>query len=297
MRRLLRWLGFAAAGLAAVAIVAALVLYGLSERALRRTFALPSAAAARTFTAALPTDSTSLAEGRRLATIRGCYEGCHGMGISGGVFIDEPILARLVAPDLTAAARRYSNAELERIIRWGVRPNGRSVVGMPSEMYHGLSDADLARILALIRSTPPANGPGPSVMVGPLGRLGLVLGKYHPAAVLALRITAAAPLEAPAAEDSLALGRYLAQTSCTECHGLDLRGGDGTPALAIAAAYGSEEFRHFFRTGQAKGGRELALMSKVARSRFSYFMDGEVRALHAYLRTLPRQSAASGAQQ
>jgi cytochrome c553 len=285
MRRLLRWLGFAAAGLAAVAIVAALVLYGLSERALRRTFALPSAAAARTFTAALPTDSTSLAEGRRLATIRGCYEGCHGMGISGGVFIDEPILARLVAPDLTAAARRYSNAELERIIRWGVRPNGRSVVGMPSEMYHGLSDADLGRVLARIRRTPP------------LGRLGLVLGKYHPAAVLALRITAAAPLEAPAAEDSLALGRYLAQTSCTECHGLDLRGGDGTPALAIAAAYGPEEFRHFFRTGQAKGGRELALMSKVARSRFSYFMDGEVRALHAYLRTLPRQSAASGAQQ
>jgi len=220
------------------------------------------------------------------------------MGLSGGVFIDEPVLARLVAPDLTAAARRYSDAELERIIRRGVRPGGRSVVGMPSEMFRALSDADLARILAFIRSAPPTNGPGPSVAVGPLGRLGLVLGKYHPAAVLALRDATAAPPEAPPAEDSLALGRYLALTSCTECHGLDLRGGDGRPALAVAATYSPEEFRHFFRSGQAKGGRELELMSDMARKRFSHFTDREVRALHAYLRTLPRQNAAApGAQE
>jgi hypothetical protein len=119
MRRVLRWLGFAAAGVAALAVVAVLVVYALSERVLRRTYAPPVAPA---FATALPADSASLAEGRRLALTRGCYNGCHGQGLAGSVFFDEPGVARLVAPDLAAAARRYSNAELGRVIRHGLRP-------------------------------------------------------------------------------------------------------------------------------------------------------------------------------
>ena len=163
----------------------------------------------------------------------------------------------------------------------------------PSGTFHGLSDVDLARILAFLRSQPPAHGVGPALHAGPLGRVGLLTGRFAPAAVLVRRhATAAPPPTPPHPRDSLALGRYVARTTCTECHGADLRGGGGTPALVVASAYAPEEFRHFLRTGEAKGGRELPLMSGVARRRFSRFTDAELGALHAYLRTLATPTGA-----
>jgi hypothetical protein len=56
---------------------------------------------------------------------RGCI-GCHGTALEGRVFVDEPWLARVVAPDPTRIAREYSDAELERAIRRGVRRDGGS---------------------------------------------------------------------------------------------------------------------------------------------------------------------------
>lgn len=43
----------------------------------------------------------------------------------------------------------------------------------------------------------------------------------------------------------------------------------------------------------ALGGRELGLMADVARSRFAYFTDAEIQALHAFLRTLGAAAADS----
>ena len=83
--------------------------------------------------------------------------------------------------------------------------------------------------------------------------------------------------------DSTAPGGYLARTSCTECHGLDLRGGDTAPDLRIVAGYSFEAFAWLMRRGKALGNRELSLMSRVARGRFSHFTDQELRVLYTYL--------------
>jgi mono/diheme cytochrome c family protein len=125
-------------------------------------------------------------------------------------------------------------------------------------------------------------------VIGPLGRLGLVLGEFQPEAIFVRRDSAAVTLaERPVDADTLGLGRYVARTSCTECHGADLRGHEtGPPSLVVATGYAPAEFRHFLRSGTAKGGRELPLMSDMARERFSHLTDAEVAALHAYLRTL-----------
>jgi len=56
-----------------------------------------------------------------------------------------------------------------------------------------------------------------------------------------------------------------------------------TPDLAIAAGYTPEQFAHFFVTGEALGGRELELMSVMARNRFGNFTDEEEAALYSYL--------------
>src|SRR6516225_2919815 len=116
MKTLLRWIGMALASLVGVAIIAYAVLYILSERLLRRTYQVPVVALS------IPNDPASISEGRRLATIRGCFAGCHGKEAAGAVMFDEPMIGRIVAPNLTAAVRKYSDTELAVIIRNGVRP-------------------------------------------------------------------------------------------------------------------------------------------------------------------------------
>jgi hypothetical protein len=55
------------------------------------------------------------------------------------------------------------------------------------------------------------------------------------------------------------------------------------PVRAMAKSYSLEDFRHLLRTGEGSGGRQLGLMSEVARSDFSHFTDSEIDAIHRYL--------------
>lgn len=276
MRPVLRWALRGLVVIAGLALIVSGLVYALSERTMRRVYREPLLAPV------LPADGDAIVEGRRLAQLRGCSGGCHGSEIEGSVFMDEPLLAKIVAPNLSAAVRRYSDAELARIIRRGVRPDGRTLVVMPSEMFSALSDADLGKILAYLHSVPPHPGPGREVRLGPLARLGLALAKYQTAAQLVRRADSVAATY-PAPDDPVATGAYLARTACTECHGLDLSGGEKAPDLRIAAGYSAEAFTRLLRTGKASGDRELELMSRVARRRFSHFNDAEIQALRAYL--------------
>ena len=276
MKRALRWLRNGLIGLVVILILALASAYVISERRIRRTYRVPAA------NIAVPTDSASIAEGKRLAQIRGCT-GCHGDQLAGQKFIDEPLLARVASPDLTIAAREYSDADLVRIIRRGVRPDGRSVVVMPSSMFTPLRDADLGRIIAFVRSVPPSNGERRSVKLGPGARIFFTLGEFKPAAVEVLEAEATSATF-PKPGEANAEGAYLARTACTECHGPTLAGqGSRTPDLRIAAGYNVEQFTQLMRAGKAPGNRELTLMSSVARDRFSHFTDEEIKALHSYL--------------
>jgi cytochrome c553/mono/diheme cytochrome c family protein len=278
MPRLLRWLRYAVAALVTLMLVAAATVYALSERVIRRTYDEPLVSIP------IPTDSASIVEGGRIALIHGC-RGCHARDMSGQVWEDDFWFGRQNAPNLTEAAQRYTDAELVRIIRRGVRPDGRSVWSMTSEMFAPLSDADLGKIIAYIRSGPPVAGLSRRFAPGPLARWEIVRGDYRPAAELVREtdaVTAAGYF--PAGDEAHARGAYLARTSCPECHNLRLQGYPGdTPDLAIAAGYTPEQFAHFFATGEALGGRELPLMSVMARNRFSNFTDEEEAALYAYL--------------
>lgn len=265
-----------------LALLAAATVYAMSARILGRTYDVPPSAVA------IPTDSASVAEGVRLARLRGCF-GCHMENLGGGLFVDDPMLARLAAPNLTRAVRRYALPDLVRILRHGVYPDGRSVVAMPSEMFNRLADSDLGKIIAAIQAAPETTGQDREFRPGPLGRLAFALGEFKPAAAM---IDHSTPPAAHPPADELAFGRYLALTICSECHGLDLKGQPGDdkglpPDLRIAAGYAPDQFVKLMRTGIALGEREIGLMTEVARGRFAHFTDAEIGALHAYLKTLP----------
>jgi cytochrome c553 len=284
VRRLLRWIGIALGSLAALGILAYAVMYVLSERVLRRTYEVPAVAVP------IPTDPASIIEGRRLAIIRGCFGGCHGKQAEGVVLFDEPMIARIVAPNLTAAVRKYSDAELAVIIRNGVRPGGRSMVVMPSQLFVLLTDEDLGRIIAFLKSLPATAGPGPSFSAGPLARVGLATGKYKLAAQL-IADTVPPPV---ATNEEATYGRYLARTICAECHGTNLGGTSNpdftSPTLQVVAAYSPETFAQLLRTGVALGGRNLRTMSPQARQHLSHLTDSEIAALYSYLHTMPEPS-------
>jgi cytochrome c553 len=292
MRRGLRWIGIACGVLLALAITGYALVYGLSERILARKYPVPVSALT------IPTDAPAIQEGRRLATLHGCLLDCHGKDGAGQVMFDDPKLAQIVASNLTAAVQHYSDSQLAAIIRNGVRPNGRSLVIMPAEAFVAMTDADVARIIGLLRSLPPLPGPGPHVALGFLGRIGIVAGKFKTAAQ---RIAeSASPPEATAPEAQL--GRYVAHTVCGECHGTDLHGDANpeftSPNLAVVAAYTPEAFTQLLRSGVALGGRELGLMSREARNNLSQLTDAEISALYGYLHALPaaaRTSSSDGA--
>src|SRR4029078_3920468 len=71
-----------------------------------------------------------------------------------GMFVRTPNITR--GPG--SAVAEYTEADWVRAIRHGVNPSGHALFMMPSEVYNGLSDADLSALVASMRSMPPIAG-------------------------------------------------------------------------------------------------------------------------------------------
>jgi len=279
LKRVLRWLALGLAGVFGLAVLACAAVYILSELKLRHTWEIPAV------TLSIPQDPAAISEGRRLAIVHGCYKGCHGPEAGGAVMFDQPMVARVVAPNLTAAVAKYSDAELAVAIRDGLRPDGTSLIVMPSEAFIVLNDEDLGRIIAFLKSLPPLEGLEPSVELGPVGRIGIATGQLR----LAQQFIAESVPPPEAADEQAAFGRYRARTTCAQCHGSSLHGDSNpdftSPDLRMVTAYTPEAFETLLRTGVALGDRDLNVMSPWAQQNLSHFTDQEIDALYRYLST------------
>lgn len=281
--RLAAWL---AAGIFVGLLVAAGGLYAASEYILRRQHEAPLEAVV------LPTDPAALELGRRRATLVGCYHGCHGKHAEGDTWVDEPGVVRLSTPNLTQILPTYSDAELVRLLRYGVRRDGTAVLAMPTDMFYHLSPAEMGSLIAFLRKLPPRDGPPRLREFGWRGRWALVSGKEETAVDYVDR--SAARLGAQPHTTPFERGRYIAMITCPECHGADLEGFPGdTPPLLIAKAYSFEEFTALMRKGIGKGGRDLGLMSKIGSIRTPTLTDEEVADLYAFLQSRDGAPAAA----
>jgi len=248
-----------------------------------------------------PTDQASVAEGHRLYISRGCIH-CHGEDLSGKTFINEPPIGTFTAANLTSgkggAASRMNDGEFARAIRNGVGSGGRALIFMPSTDYSGMSDEDVVKIIAYIRSAPPVDKPSATQSVGPLGRA-LFLGGKLPLLVTAELIdhSVKAPAKMTAAPTP-EYGRYLA-AGCTGCHGEHFSGGPipGTPPDWLPAknltptgigSWKEEDFIKALRTGVLPDGKTLR--EPMSWQLTSKMTDVELKALWAYLRTVPARA-------
>ncbi|MCG2459270.1 c-type cytochrome [Flavobacteriaceae bacterium F89] len=237
----------------------------------------------------LPVDSASLREGARLTRIAHCG-GCHGEDFTGRVFEDiDPKIATLVAPNLTQLVPKYTDGELVRVIRYGIKKNGHSVYIMPAFMYHELKEESVAKIIAFLRTLKPEPDsqrlPNNSSFTFK-GRLSLIKGQLAPIADMITPNTRGQYI--PRDTTKLSFGKYLTMSTCTSCHGTDLKGEIGfSPNLIIAAAYTREDLFKLLRTGVALGNRKLPLMSEVTKYYLSHLNDNEINCIYDYLQTKP----------
>lgn len=294
LRKWLRRAGLALAGLLALLVLAAGAGYAASARRLNRTHRAPDESLS------IPTDSASLARGRHLATAIGKCVECHGENLGGKVFLDHPTLGRVVAANLTRGAggigASASALDLERAIRHGIRRDGRSVVIMPAEDWQGMSDADVGALIAYIRQLVPVDNVLPPTAIGPLARA-LLVGNVMPMLQAEKVAQSRHPVRTPPGPTA-EYGRYLASVGgCTGCHGAGLSGGPipgAPPEFKVPSnitpggigAWTEADFMRALRTGRRPDGTAIdtAMPWRLA----GQMSDEEIRAVYAYLRTLPR---------
>ena len=280
VKKFLKWTGFVVGGVAVLVLIGVAYLYFASERELDRHYEVGASAPL-----VLPTDPAQIAEGRRIAQLAGCVH-CHGEKLTGSVVDDIPHLLRLVAPNISVMVPNYSDAQLTTVLRKGVKPDGTSVLFMPSEMFRHLNDEDLARVIAFLR-TMPANRDGiqEKTEVRAIGRLILAKGDVRLAAQAIEQLPP--PVKGFDPADPVSKGQYLVMNFCSECHGQDLGGfaAINAPALVVAKGYSAGQFARLMHEGVPIGDRELRMMTPTSRARFSHLRDDELQAIYAFLQS------------
>lgn len=209
-----------------IAVMIFTVIYLHTESDRLRTYPLI------TYDLTIPDDSVSIEHGRRVFSIRGCTD-CHGENAAGRIVESGVLTGVIVAPNLTpgegSAINDYSTSDIARVIREGVKPNGKSVVLMPSHKFHVIHKRDIESLIAYLRNVKPVDRSLPAT------RLHFPIRFYYfinrelalfPANMIRR------PVEFPDIDpdNRIEKGRYLA-TACVGCHGHHLKGGPipGTP--------------------------------------------------------------------
>ena len=244
----------------------------------------------------------SLARGEHLVNARYVCVECHGNDFGGGVMVDDPMIGRILGPNITAGeggrTAAFTPSDWDRIVRHGVRSDGRPAA-MPSEDFQGMSDQELSDIVAYITSRPPVAATVPPVTLGPLGTVLMAVGQLPLSADRIADHDRAHAVSPPTSEPTAEFGRHLANV-CAGCHGPDFSGGavpGGDPSWPPAAnltphadglaGWTYEHFVAALRTAKRPDGSDLRPPMSQIVPYGQRMTDVEVQALWAYLQSLP----------
>jgi mono/diheme cytochrome c family protein len=295
VKRYLNSLGIGAISIVCAGLIGTIYVSVASNRQINRRYQ-PAVASIT-----IPSDSATIARGRHLArAVLKCTD-CHGEDLGGTALTTAAAFGQIAAPNITRGqggkGSVYTDEDLIRLIRHGVKRDGRAAVIMPVEAYRFLSDDDLAAVIAHVRDVPPVDKEWPPVTYGVLARVLIAAGKLpvFAAATIDHRRSEVAPRTLP--DTTVEYGRYLSRISgCQGCHNPAMSGGPiagGAPASPPASnltptgidVYTEEDFVRVLRQGTGLGGRVISdFMPWKTTARLT---DGEIHAIWLYLITLP----------
>lgn len=289
MQKALRWIGIALGVVAGLLAAGAGLIYFVTEARLNRVYAIPPEPLV------IPAEADLTRRDWPLTLIAFCKD-CHGDDLGGQVLESDAMFGTFSASNLTpgqgGVGRTYSDVDWVRALRHGVRPNGKPLVGMPSNVFNRLSDSDLGLLIAYLKTLPPVDREVPPTQAGPLVRLMVVTGGIAPDVLPAEVIDHDAPRpDAPAPGLTVEYGRYMAVV-CGTCHGEDMSGGpeagEGmnlTPGGALNG-WTEEQFVQTLRTGVAPDGQRLD-PEQMPWNDIQEMTDEQLRAIWLFLRSLP----------
>jgi mono/diheme cytochrome c family protein len=244
----------------------------------------------------------ALERGRHLVGARYVCVECHGADFGGGTMIDDPLIGRLLGPNLTGCTGGqtggYTVADWDRIVRHGIRRDGHPAA-MPSEDFELMSDQELADVITYVQSMPAVDREMPPVSLGPLGTVLMATGNIPLSADLIEDHQAAHPERPPAAEPNAEFGAHIANV-CSGCHRPTFQGGpipagppDWLPASNLTphpdglAGWTYEQFVAAMREGRRPDGTQLGIPMTLMRPYAERMTEVELRALWAYLQSVP----------
>lgn len=250
----------------------------------------------------LVSDTAHVERGRYLFGTRGCAT-CHGANGGGAIVIDSRAM-RVISPNITAGANSatatYSTLDWVRTLRHGVKPDRTPVMIMPSEDYARLTDDDVAAIISYVQQLPPVAGRSALVQLPVAVKVMYAFGAVRDAAeIIDHTLPPALPVSASVTP---AHGAYVAN-SCIGCHGAHLSGGripgappewpapanlTPGPGSAMARYRTPEAFMAMLHSGRRPDGTPISPLMPYESLRDMTEVD--MRALHAYLQTLPPRS-------
>ena len=296
----------------------------------------------RTYAAPLPddihasTDPAIVAKGEYLVYGPAHCVECHGTSfdslsrladgvkvpLSGGLRMPMgplgAVYSQNLTPDKETGIGRYSDADFARMMRWAVRPNGRSTVE-PMMPFGNMSRDDLIAILSFLRAQPSVRNRVPENEWTTMGK---VVKSVSP--VFKPRQTINPPATAPPSQMTKERGEYLARyvSNCVGCHtprdpttfsatGPDFTGGFELEPLPVADAdpkvyYRSPNItskegsalmkfpdRETFVARFQRGGRQYA-GSAMPWEAFARMSTEDLGAIYEFLRGLPPLDGPSG---
>lgn len=256
------------------------------------------------------TDSNVINRGKHIVFSQAHCASCHSPqnvdslmdagaepNLNGGRLLDIGI-AKIYTPNITSdkiyGIGKRTDAEIARVIRYGVHANGNAVINFMG--FQDMSDADLAAVISYLRTLKPIptpNTPHEFNLVGKAIK-----------AFLIKPVGPSFPIKNSVTPDSTATyGEYLVSstTNCMGCHtqrdlagdlsGPLMAGGNNiegfiTPNLTPhpdSRIYGWTEDQFLDRFRQQKRIKE----SPMPWNSFKYMTDLELKAIYRYLKTVP----------
>ena len=220
-------------------------------------------------------------------------------GLSGGMLFDEEpfrAYAPNITPDAETGIGKWTDAQLARAIREGIRPDG-TLIGppMPILFYRGMADDDLKALVAYLRAQPAVRNKVPKSEY----RIKLP-ASYGPEVK---------NVSAPSRKDAVKYGQYLAGPlgHCMDCHtpwvkgvpDLSKVGAGGNPfrgpwGVAVSRnltpheqglkGWSDGDIARAIREGVRKDGTQLK--PPMAYGWYKNISDADMKSLIAYLRSL-----------
>jgi mono/diheme cytochrome c family protein len=297
MRKWLKRLGILVLVLVVLAVIGSIIGIASVDSRINKTYTV----AAEALNVTVPSDQTAIDEGKRIMTFRDCFA-CHGADLGGSSILDQDMFGKLYGPNLTMGGigKDFSDADYVRAIRHGLDKNGKPLVGMPADQFASMSNEDLGRIIAYIRSAPPVDKTTPQRVLTPFTKVLIALGALGTLPAETIDHTGK-QVQAPQPGVSVDYGKYLSST-CQGCHKPDYSGGkvafgppDAPPAPNLTPAgnlakWSDQDFITAMRTGKTPEGRQLNEF--MPWKSIASMTDDELKAVFVYLKSLPAKTAA-----